>query len=228
MAQEEEEDTVSSRVQQQLLSTPYACSLLSRLPTRPANFVYRGILTRSVHNGNDTASSIIIKLSDADQSFDGALLDSIATSPTFNTSTTATKTPRLYYYNTETRIQILEDFINTDGLHKFVSAGPDSFLQGEIGLHLGSWLRSFHTWSSSPEQAPIRTEMWRNDSKRILKYSYTYDSFLRVLRNYPDILQGCEQTLECVRNSMAAEVEKPSTEETAHWGLIHGDFWSGK
>jgi hypothetical protein len=63
---------------------------------------------------------------------------------------------------------------------------------------------------------------------RKLKRFITYDGFLGVLENYPELLQGRKKTLEAIRDIMAKEFEKPPTEEDENWGLIHGDFWSGK
>ncbi|RDW56810.1 hypothetical protein BP5796_12877 [Coleophoma crateriformis] len=69
--------------------------------------------------------------------------------------------------------------------------------------------------------------MLQHDPMRRLKYLLTYDSFLKVLEDYPELLEGHKETLETIRDVMADEFEKPPTEEDKNWGLIHGDFWSG-
>jgi hypothetical protein len=97
-----------------------------------------------------------------------------------------------------------------------------------IGRNLGSWLRSFHTWATASEQAILRAEMLHDDPMRKLKYQLTYDGFLRVLENYPELLDSHRASLESVRNAMAEEFKTPPTEEHENWGLIHGDFWPGK
>ena len=56
----------------------------------------------------------------------------------------------------------------------------------------------------------------------------TYDGFLKVLQNYPELLKGHSETLEIVRSVMVKEFEKAPTDEDENWGLIHGDIWSGK
>jgi len=149
------------------------------------------------------------------------------------TPTTVIKSPRLYLYNRETNTQILEDFPSTTGFKMMLfSPNAENLLPppylATIGRHLGSWLRSFHTWTSAPEQAAVRAQILPDDPMRELKRLMTYDGFLGVLERYPEILQGHKETLETIRDFMVKEFEKPSTEESEDWGLIHGDFWSGK
>jgi hypothetical protein len=157
----------------------------------------------------------------------------MAESPPLYTATTVIKTPRLCLFDRETEIQILEDFTDTTGL-KWTLISPNAGtllpppIPATIGRHLGSWLRSFHTWALAPEQAALRAQMWQNDPMRKVKFTFTYESFLNVLENYPELLEGHERTLQTVRDAMAKEFERPSTEDDEGWGLIHGDFWSGK
>ena len=143
------------------------------------------------------------------------------------------KAPRLYQLDRETNTQVLEDFADTDGFKSVLfSPNADNLLPESsrmiIGHQLGFWLRSLHSWASAPEQAALRALMWQNDRTRKMKYLYTYDGFLKVLENYPELLKGHQKTLEIVRDVTAKDFEKPSTEEDEGWGLIHGDFWSGK
>lgn len=130
-----------------------------------------------------------------------------------------------------TNTQILEDFTNAGGLKSIVfSPNADSLVPQPpvIGRHLGSWLRSFHDWSSAPQQASIRDQLWQKDPVRKLKYQVTFDVFLTVLEKFPELLDGHQQTLKEVQEAMAAEFQKPSIEADDGWGLIHGDLWSGK
>ena len=57
-------DSISKQILQQLGGTPYACSSLLPLASRPGNYVYRGILLQPFppEDGN-AGRSIIIKLS---------------------------------------------------------------------------------------------------------------------------------------------------------------------
>jgi len=63
---------------------------------------------------------------------------------------------------------------------------------------------------------------------RKLKRLLTYDGFLRALKNCPELLEGHKETLETIRDIMVKEFEKLPAEGDEDWGLIHGDFWSGK
>jgi hypothetical protein len=161
------------------------------------------------------------------------MLNSVADFSPPTTTTTVIKAPCLYMYNRETNIQILEDFTNTTGFKSMLfSPNADDLLpqssRATIGRHLGSWLRSFHTLTSAPEQAALRAQIPQGDPMRELKRLLTYDCFLKVLENYTELLEGHKQTLEIVRDVMSKEFEKSPTEEDENWGLIHGDFWSGK
>ncbi|KAE9371768.1 hypothetical protein N431DRAFT_410770 [Stipitochalara longipes BDJ] len=230
-----EEDTIATQLLQQLSGTLYACSSLSPpLSSRPGNFVYRGILAQPIPTqGGATAKSIIIKhyTESTPKIFEELLLNSLAShSP--STTTATIKPPRLYLYNRETNTQVLEDFSNTDDFRAMLfSADAHNLLPppstASIGRHLGVWLRSFHTWASAPEQAALRAQMWRNDSMRKTKYIFTYDSVLKILQNYPELLEGHEETLTAIQDVITKEFERPSTEEGDGYGLLYGDFWSG-
>jgi hypothetical protein len=231
-----EEDAISMQLLQQLSRTQYVCSSLSSpLSSRPGNFVYRGILAQPIRTQDGaTVQSIIIKHStdSVPKIFEELLLNALANylPPT----TTATvKPPRLYLYDRETNTQVLEDFSNADGFRAMLfSANAHNLLPSPstatIGRNLGYWLRCFHVWASAPEQAALRAQMWQNDPMRKIKYLFTYDSVLKVLENYPELLERHEKTLDTIRDVMAKEFERPSTEEGDGFGLLHGDFWSGK
>ncbi|KAJ3097573.1 hypothetical protein HK100_005309 [Physocladia obscura] len=69
--------------------------------------------------------------------------------------------------------------------------------------------------------------MGKNDSKRKLKYEFTFGNFFSALENFPDLVKGHESTLEEIRSMIETEIEKPFTEGNEEYGLIHGDLWSG-
>lgn len=238
-------------------------SLSRPLSSREGNVVYRGVLATPLHIGQDgaMATSIIIKhstttdISVPKKIFEEALLNALTladfssstSTSDSSTSTVVVRTPRLYLYDPETNTQIIEDFVNTTDLKSVLfspNKGHDSLLPpflpeyssvSSIGYNLGSWLRAFHTWSSpsAPEAASLRAQMWRNDWTRKVKHRYTYDSVLRVLGNYSEILlRGFESTLEDFRDGIAEEFGRASPsfieEGKEEYGIIHGDFWMGK
>lgn len=99
-----------------------------------------------------------------------------------------------------------------------------------VGRDIGSWLRCFHQWSSEPGQAQLRATIGRNTEARKLKRKITYDSFVTILEEYPELVQGHVEKLKIIQNVMAAEFElnEPPQGDDGSWGLIHGDFWTGK
>ncbi|EED22207.1 conserved hypothetical protein [Talaromyces stipitatus ATCC 10500] len=205
----EEDDTVPTRLLQQLSQTAYACSSLSPpLSSRDGNAVYRGALTKPIQDGT-TVESIIIKYTtdSVPRIFEELLLKTLASfSPPHTINTVAVKTP--YYLLTE-------NFLPS----------PSA---ASIGHRLGFWLRSFHNWTSAPEQAALRAHMGQNDHVRKTKYLLTYESISKVFEIYPGLSDGHENTLEALRDVIANDLERPFTDETDDYGILHGDFWSGK
>ncbi|KAH8645398.1 kinase-like domain-containing protein [Xylariales sp. PMI_506] len=239
-----DKDAITAHVLQQLSQTQYACSTLDLLGSRDENSVYRGVLTQPITTAaGATEASIIVKHStdfaviDRDlpleQVFTASVMNAIAefSAPTA-TETTIIKAPRLYLFNREANIQVLEDFTETKGF-KLTLFSPNAAellppsSPAAIGHQLGSWLRSFHTWASAPDRAALRAQIGQSEPFRKLKYQYTFDGFLKVLSNYPELLEGHEKVLESIQDAAAKEFEKLPTEGDENWGLIHGDFWSG-
>lgn len=153
-----------------------------------------------------------------------------------SSSSTSVKTPRLYMFDGETNIQVLEDVIDSVDL-KSILVSPEANhlltrpLATSIGHDVGTWLRSFHDQCLAPAQADLRAEIGRNEPMRRLKYLITYDSFIEVLENFPEVLERCRTTLEDVKDMATREFEKRVTEPDegrGDWGVIHGDFWTGK
>ncbi|KAI0444707.1 kinase-like domain-containing protein [Xylaria telfairii] len=237
----EEKDTLLSKVSHALSDTPYACSSLVQLTNGTTNFVFRGEL---VHHISDevtgkTASTVIVKhslehaalnkdlLIDASRAFyEVSMLDALKELPS---GIGRIKAPRLHLFIRDANIQVLEDFPATVDLKSlFVSPNANSILTppvaASIGHDIGSWLRSFHDWSMSPNGR--LKYIGDNEPMRKLKYTITYDAYLKVLENhFPDLLEDHRPLLEQVRNMAAEGFEKVS--EGLDWGLIHGDFWTG-
>lgn len=140
------------------------------------------------------------------------------------------RTPRLFYFNSKTNTQAIEDFHNTADLRSLLDAPPDKqFFVISIGQAIGSWLRSFHDWTASPAQCELRSETAKNEPMRKLKSRITYEAFLLVLQNFPKILEGSRESLEEAKAmAMRAFQMKIGDEGAEEWGIIHGDFWTGK
>lgn len=234
----EESHTVLSRLLQQFSQTPYACSSMSLpLNSRNGNFVYRGVLVQPILAQGDASSKrVIIKhvTNSVPKIFEELLLHTlIEFPPSTPTNAVTIKTPRLYLYDRGTNTQVLEDFPNTNDFKAlfYIANAPEFFSSpstASIGYHLGFWLPSFHEWASAPEQVALRGQAWQNDHMRKTKYSLTYDSISKVLGNYPELYEGHEKTLEIFRDAMAKEFERPYIGQGDDYGILHGDFWSGK
>lgn len=156
----------------------------------------------------------------------------------YNSRHIQVKVPHLYLFDRETRTQVLEDIPGVVDLKTiFMSPSANDVLSQplatSIGRALGSWLRAFHTWISAPAQLQLRAsaEVGTNEPMRKLKYQITYDSFIGVLEQFPDVLGGHGKSLQQVKDIAIREFEKTASDdgdESEEWGLIHGDFWTGK
>lgn len=170
---------------------------------------------------------------DLPQTFEDYMLEAVLGHSHLNSRDVVIEIPRHYLFNRQTYTQVFQDFPDATDLKSVLfSPNAGSLLPGSssvtVGHHLGSWLRSFHEWASAPEQAHLRAVIGKNQSMRDLKRKVTYSSFLTVLENYPELLDGCKEALEAVRDFMSNEFEEPPRYGTESWGIIHGDFWSGK
>lgn len=151
------------------------------------------------------------------------------------TVNTIVKTPHLYLFDQATKTQILEDFYDTTDLktvllsHRSISSYPGGS-PASLGRTLGGWLRCFHSWTSATEQENLRVAIGRNKGMRRLKRQITYDSFLRILKLYPQIVEGHLESLQAAQDGVNAEfeVDQSPMDGGDERGLIHGDFWSGK
>ena len=145
-------------------------------------------------------------------------------------------TPRLLMFDQSQNTQILEDYPGTVDLTRLLrtwSNADDIHIKSRassIGFQLGLWLRSFHSWTSEPNQADLRKAVSGNQPMQLLKEGISYGSFMTILETlYPQLLDGTREKLERVRDMAAREFHTPgSYGDGDNWGIIHGDFWSGK
>jgi hypothetical protein len=146
----------------------------------------------------------------------------------------AVRVPQLYLFNRDTNTQVLEDFPGVIDLQTFLVGRNDNqvitkSIAISIGHALGSWLRAFHSWTSSSSQSDLSVEIGNNEPMRKLKYQISYHSFIEVLERFPEVLGGYKKTLEEVREMASTEFERTASDgNEKEWGLIHGDFWTGK
>ncbi|EED19069.1 conserved hypothetical protein [Talaromyces stipitatus ATCC 10500] len=246
---------IEASVFSQLATTAYACSSMVRLNGGTANFVYRGILSNPESIGaKDEKPNVIIKHTknfvalnrefklDSERCvFEALVLRGLNTfSPARDTSVSppiTVKTPRLFDFDSTTHMQIMEDLPESSDLKTWLLA-PDTGMRVDepaakaIGHALGSWLGSFHAWTTLDAQAGLRQKLAKNKSMQQLKFIINYDTLIGTIDQYPQILESSRSVFEKVRAHAAEEISAHSTENNSHdgsdgWGPIHGDFWTG-
>ncbi|KAI1260721.1 kinase-like domain-containing protein [Xylariaceae sp. FL1019] len=240
-----EQNSLVRRVMDQLAGSAYACSKLTKLSGGTANFLYRGTLKQPLAG----AKTIIVKVStefvainrdfplDINRClFEMSMLEALAGfSRTFSVpgGHVMVQAPKIYYFDSQTYTQILEDFADAVDLttvlvspsvaHTLPEQSPEC-----IGHSIGSWLRLFHTWTSDPSQAGLLTEVGSNEGMRKLKCLITYDTFIEILERHPEVIGIHMDTLREVQDAMQQEFNRPPTKQNdGARGLIHGDFWGG-
>jgi hypothetical protein len=144
------------------------------------------------------------------------------------------RTPRLYHFDRETDTQVLEDLTDTIDV-KTVLQSPERStvlppsISTALGHAMGAWLRSFHSWASKPAQAGLEKAIGGNTAMRKIRYMISYGAFLDVVQNFPEIWEANKNVLEEVKDMATAEYAKtPQDSKERNWGIIHGDFWTGK
>jgi hypothetical protein len=140
------------------------------------------------------------------------------------------KTPRVFHFNAETNTQILEDLPNSVDLKHFLlselAQGVSESSARALGSSLGSWLRSFHEWGAMQQQSETRGLLNENKTMKDLKFYVNYSMLMDTIANFPSILEESRGVFEEVRTFAAAELTKDAHDD--EYGLIHGDFWTGK
>jgi 5-methylthioribose kinase len=140
------------------------------------------------------------------------------------------KTPRVFHFDRETNIQIMEDLPNSLDLKHFLLSELAQDLSEpsarSLGCSLGSWLRSFHEWGTKKEQRETRKLLNQNGTMKDLKFYINYSMLLDTIANFPGILEESRGVFGEVHKFAAAELKKEDNDD--EYGLIHGDFWTGK
>ena len=145
------------------------------------------------------------------------------------------KTPHLYHFSHATHTQVQEDLPAAQDLKTFLTTPtiattvPEALVRS-LGHALGEWLLAFHTWTDEYESSSrreLKTRMARNTLMRELKCSVNYDNLVQTIERYPGLLEGCRGVFEEVRDFAKEECKRVDVDGEG-FGVIHGDFWSGK
>lgn len=158
------------------------------------------------------------------------MLDEMASFQVRSEDYTCIRTPRLYRFDDTTTTQIMEDLSNTSPLtDALISKAPFPYGAFACGEALGLWLRRFHSWSADAPQTHLRELVYENVAMRKIRYKISYGAFVDILKKFPEIRRAKGHILEEVERMATAEYARlPHIEPSLSWGIIHGDFWSGK
>lgn len=152
---EVEEYTLAQRVRDELISTPYAVSALTKLRGGSANFLYRGHLLQPLATAGDSTTAaggiihtVVVKRSTdfaaIDRGFpldvtrchyEEAMLQALGGFPRSIITTTSggyrveVRVPQLYHFDPETHTQILQYFPNTRDLTTVLQSSPAIVVQ---------------------------------------------------------------------------------------------------
>lgn len=150
--------------------------------------------------------------------------------PPHSTDDVTVKTPRLLYSDRTTHTLVLEDLPNSLDLKTFLlSGGSGSFSESSalsIGRALGSWLRLLHVWASEKGQVSSEQFLRENKPMQQVKFHANYTLLVESIGSFPAILEASRGIFEQVRDLSAAELERKVHDD--EYGVIHGDFWTGK
>ncbi|KAK3319394.1 kinase-like domain-containing protein [Apodospora peruviana] len=249
---ESEKANLQTQVSQFLSRTKYACTELTQLSGGTANFVYRGTLAEPLRlSDGSTTATVVIKHStdyvainrDFPLDITRCIYEEtilLALQKFTPPPTNVVKAPHLLHFDPAIHTSIMQDFFGAVDLKTaFVSSlhAVTPSVCESIGRHLGIWLRAFHEWASAPEQTRLRSTVI-NKPMRSLKRLITYDCFIEVLEQFPEVWSEEDgddrEMLEQVKQMADKEFERQpddcdetDTEQRYHWGIIHGDLWSG-
>ncbi|ODM17079.1 hypothetical protein SI65_07478 [Aspergillus cristatus] len=210
VANKTEKDEIRDQIAQQLSQISLDCSHL--------------------HTKHYLASNSAFKLDPARSHFEEVILRTLDALPPYSQDNIIVKTPHLFHSNREMNIQILEDLPNSINLKSFllseVSHGISQNAAQSLGRALGSWLRSFHIWATKPAQTKVRTTLSKHKAMEAIKYRFNYVALIENIERFPNILEGSRDVFEKVRDLAAAEFQEQDDDEG--YGIIHGNFWTGK
>ncbi|KAJ5729876.1 Aminoglycoside phosphotransferase [Penicillium malachiteum] len=230
-----DKDAVRDLIAQQLESTPYACSSLTRLSGGTANFIYRGTLSGShdsiiiKHSKDYVASNPNFMLDTQRSYFEEVILAALGDLVPYSQENITVTTPRILHFNAETNTQIHEDLLDSVDLKAFllekITSNVSESYSRSIGQSLGLWLRSFHEWGAKAEQKKTIDIIAKNISMKQVKFYVNYGLLLDTIDNFPGILEENRGIFEQVRDLATTESKNDVIDDTN--GLLHGDFWTG-
>ncbi|KAL1880496.1 hypothetical protein VTK73DRAFT_5883 [Phialemonium thermophilum] len=232
------EKVIVREIEKELSSTEYACTALEPVTGGTGNFIFRGTLSTPLPDGTQ---EVIIKHGEAyiasNPSFqlptsrcraEEESLIALAKLPPSSTSSFSVRTPRLFYFNSETNTQVQEYLPNSLNLKAYALSSlvsNDECLKQpcfDLGKGIGLWLRRFHDWAKDEAQSKLQHKIKQNVPMQQLKNQINYSRLLAQVDSFPEILGEAKQAFEAVKKASEAELTDESKLQ-----IIHGDFWTG-
>jgi hypothetical protein len=171
---------------------------------------------------------------ECNQTYEVAMLESLNLFRWALVEHASVRTPCLYYFDRKTATQVLEDLTDAIDLRTLLESQDvltilSTSISTSVGHALGAWLRSFHSWVSEPAQAGLKQLVGKNAPMRKIRYAISYGAIIDIVQKFPEIWEEKKEVLEEVRDMATAEYEKSPQENIGgNYGIIHGDFWTGK
>ena len=164
------------------------------------------------------------------------MLQALSSAPlTLNPLTIQVSTPRTFLNLSSSHIQVFEDLQPALDLAHILTSRIDTFSLPDcsaIGFALGTWLNTFHNWTERPAQGDLRRVMEKNRTSQDLKWRITYATIVDIAGRLPAIeeedLRVLRDVVTKVRHDLELQMEDGIDGDLPNYGLIHGDFWTGK
>jgi hypothetical protein len=145
------------------------------------------------------------------------------------------RTAQSLLYLPSSHIQIIEDLQPALDCASLLTSRNKVSMQTDwsaVGFALGVWLHMFHDWTQKPAQDDLRSAMGCNQASRDLKWRTTYSTIVSIAKMIPTVSEEELDVLQKVR-ARAERQHQPATHipgdrDPEYFGLIHGDFWTGK
>ncbi|KAJ5139231.1 uncharacterized protein N7515_004079 [Penicillium bovifimosum] len=233
----ENENDIREQIAKSLSHTPFECSSLTALSGGVSNFVYRGALSSATastvvvkHTKDYLASNVNFRLDAARCEFEAATLQALEGLSPYSEDKLTVKPPLLLHFDRKTNTQVLEDLPDSIDLkHYLLSETSNDVSEStakSLGRTLGGWLRSFHSWADKAEQAELKSVLGKHQVMKDLKFYINYTMLMDTVENFPGLLEESRGVFEEVGDSAAAELTREDHDDG--YGIIHGDFWTGK
>ncbi|KAJ4343928.1 hypothetical protein N0V95_006530 [Ascochyta clinopodiicola] len=244
---------LSTSIQYSLSHGQYACSSLSRITGGSSSFTFRGQLKTPIRLSDERiVTTVIVKKAtdfaavnknfalDSNRStYEDFMLNALRKVRLGNVASTVSITsPISFFYDDQSHVQVIEDLQPAIDLASVLKSSTISNLPSSdyptLGFALGAWLCDFHSWTQKPEQSELRDIIAQNKSSQSVNWRTTYDTIEAIVAPLQMISGEDKQILADVRARAASKFEQhrhykagEQSDQTGY-GVIHGDFWTGK